>query len=150
MSGWPPGLDLPEPHVAGALLAILGILFLARVMGQLIVAVRAPAWLPPMQEWYSGVLPYRPLLASQAVILTIIGTLSLGLLLDIPVFAARRPEVGGLLLWLGWIYLLSMVVRYVLHMARHPEARWLGRVIPIVFHIVLAMCVLVVGSYLRG
>ncbi len=150
MIGWPPGLHLQDPRVAGAILAVLGVLFLGRVVGQVLVELRGPAWLPPMQEWYSGLLPYRPLLATQAAVLVAIATISIGLLLEVPVVAARRPESGALLLWLGWAYLLAMLARYVIRMARHPEARWFGRTIPIAFHIVLAACVLVVGSYLRG
>lgn len=150
MSGWPPGLAFSDPRLAGAILAVLGLLFLGRVVGQLLVVTRAPTWLPPMPEWYSGVLRYRPLLATQAVVVVVLGAASAALLLDLPVATARRPELGGVMLWLGWLYLLSMVVRYVVRMARHPDARWFGRTIPIVFHMVLASCVLVLGSYLRG
>lgn len=150
MSGWPPGLDLPEPGVAGALLAVLGVLFVGRVVGQLLVVTRGPSWLPPMTEWYSGALPYRPLLATQVAVVVILAATSAALLLELPVATIKRPDLGVALLWLGWLYLLSMVVRYVVRMARHPEARWFGRTIPIAFHVVLASCVLVLGSYLRG
>lgn len=150
MTGWPPGLELRDPRLAGAILAVLGLLFLGRIVGQLLVVTRAPSWLPPMQEWYSGALPYRALLATQACVVVAVAATSAALLLEVPVATTRRPDLGGALLWLGWLYLLSMVVRYVVRMARHPEARWFGRTIPIFFHMVLATCVLVVGSYLRG
>lgn len=150
MTGWPPGFELHDPRVAGLVLAVLMLLFLGRVAGQLLVAMRGPDWLPGMSEWYSGVLPYRPLLASQAVVVVLLGTITFGLLADIEVFTQRRPGPGAVLLWLGWAYLFSMIVRYVVRMARQPEARWFGRTIPIVFHIVLATWVLVLGSYLRG
>jgi hypothetical protein len=35
-------------------------------------------------------------------------------------------------------------------MARRPDQRWLGGTIPIVFHIVLASWLFVLGSYLRS
>jgi len=54
------------------------------------------------------------------------------------------------LIIVGWIDALTMVARYVIRMARHPEARWVGRTIPIVFHIVLAGWLFVLGSYLRS
>ena len=38
-----------------------------RVAGQVIVAVASPRWLPPMREWYSGLLPYQILLPVQIV-----------------------------------------------------------------------------------
>lgn len=150
MSGWPPGLELRDPRVAGAILVVLGMLFLGRVVGQLLVALREPSRLPPMAEWYSGLLPYRGLLATQALVVVVISTVSIELLLAVPGVVARRPELGTRLLLLGWAYLLAMIVRYVVRMARHPAARWFGRTIPIVFHIVLATWVLVLGSYLRG
>ena len=150
MTGWPPGVSLHDPRATGTVLAVLGLLFLGRVVGQLLVATRAPRWLPPMPEWYSGAVPYRPLLASQAVVLVVLGSITIGLLAEIPFFAERRPAVGSVLIWLGWAYLLAMVARYVVRMARHPEARWFGRTIPIAFHIVLATWVIVLASYHRG
>lgn len=36
-----------------ALLWLLQAVFFGRVMGQIAVAISEPAWLPPMQEWYS-------------------------------------------------------------------------------------------------
>ena len=38
------------------------VLFMFRVLGQVYVALYAPRWLPPMGEWYSGLLPYYLLL----------------------------------------------------------------------------------------
>jgi len=150
VTGFPPGFELGDPRSTAIVLAVLATLFLARVVGQLIVATRAPGWLPPMSEWYSGALAYRPLLATQAVVLVALWSVALGLALGLPVLAERRPVVGTALLAIGWVYLVSMVVRYVVRMWRHPEARWLGRTIPIWFHMVLASWILVLGSYLRG
>ena len=44
------------------------ILFMFRVLGQVYVALYAPRWLPPLREWYSGLLPYYPLLPAQRLI----------------------------------------------------------------------------------
>ena len=103
-----------------------------------------------MREWQSGVLPYRWLLAIQLVALVMMAVVIAGLLAATPSFVARRPDVGAVAVMVGWIYALAMVVRYVVRMARHPEARWTGQTIPIAVHIVLAAWVLVLGSYLRG
>ena len=53
------------------ILALLALAFLGRVAGQAVVALVAPAWLPPMEEWYSGLIPYPVLLPIQGVILAV-------------------------------------------------------------------------------
>ena len=149
MNGFPPGISLPDPTVTAAILALLGGLFALRVVGQAIVVTWAPAWLPPKSEWYSGVLPYPQLLATQLVLLGLMGVVIAGLALGWPVIADPRPALGTLLLLIAWPYGLSMPVRYGVRMWRHPEARWTGRTIPIVFHVVLATWLFMLGSYLR-
>ncbi len=48
---------------------------------------------------------------------------------------------------LAGIYALSMVVRYGLTMALHPELRWFTGTIPIWFHLVLATFIFTLGHY---
>ena len=36
--------------------------FFVRVLSQVYVALYQPPWLPPMNEWYSGLIPYGVLL----------------------------------------------------------------------------------------
>ena len=55
--------------------------------------------------------------------------------------------VSGFLGVLAGIYALSMVVRYVLTMALHPELRWFTGTIPIWFHFVLAAFIFTLGRY---
>ncbi|MFL5678231.1 MAG: hypothetical protein ACJ77X_11400 [Chloroflexota bacterium] len=149
MSGFPPGIHLPDPMTAALLLGLLTGVFALRVAGQAIVARWSPAWLPPMSEWYSGVLPYPQLLATQVVMLVVMAVTVVGLALGWPIITDPRPALGTLLLAIAWPYGLSMPVRYGVRMWRHPEARWTGRTIPIVFHVVLAAWLFVLGSYLR-
>jgi len=40
-----------------------------------------------------------------------------------------------------------MVLRYILTMMLHPEMRWFGDIIPIIFHFVLAGFIFVLGHY---
>lgn len=150
MSGFPPGLELTDPSTAAALLLLLEGLFALRVGGQALVAVRAPAWLPPMSEWYSGLVPYRRLLTIQVGMLagmTLVAVLVAG---GLPGLVTARELIGAILVAIAWVYAGSMVVRYIVRMWRHPEARWTGRTIPIVFHVVLATWLFVLGSYLRA
>ena len=60
-----------SPAVFSPYLWVLTILLIGRVVGQLIVARWAPRWLPPMEQWQSGLLPYPALVAGQAVVLTL-------------------------------------------------------------------------------
>ena len=53
------------------LLGILSLTFAARILGQLLVAVFSVGFLPPMEAWYSGLIPYSALLPIQLVILAI-------------------------------------------------------------------------------
>jgi hypothetical protein len=149
MSGVPPGIWLPDAAVTAGILAVLTGAFAVRVAGQLIVARWAPDRLPPMSEWYSGLLPYPRLLGTQVIMLATMSAVVIGLAAGWPAIVHPRPAVGTLLLVVAWPYGLSMPIRYALRMWRHPEARWTGRTIPIVFHIVLALWLFVLGSYLR-
>ncbi len=149
MNGFPPGISLPDPATAAGILAFLAGCFALRVAGQFIVSRRAPDWLPPMLEWYSGLVVYSRLLAIQVVMLAAMAVVSLGLGLGWPAIVDAKPAFGTALLVIAWPYALSMPVRYAVRMWRHPEARWTGRTIPIVFHVVLATWLFVLGSYLR-
>lgn len=149
MSGFPPGISLPNPGTTAAILGFLAGCFALRVAGQFIVARLAPPWLPPMIEWYSGLVAYSRLLPIQLVILAGMAGVSLWLWLGWPAIVDPGPALGTALLVISWPYALSMPVRYAIRMWRHPEARWTGRSIPIVFHLVLAAWLFVLGSYLR-
>lgn len=129
-------------------LSICVILFALRVLGQVIVVLFAPRWLPAMEHWYSGLMPYRYLLPAQLILLAVM-----------ILIAADIYRMDGLFAAVGWqflaiplrilavLYFLAMVVRYVLTMAFRPERRWLKRTIPIWFHMVLATALWTFGSY---
>lgn len=133
------------------LLWVLLALFLCRVVGQLVVVLYAPSFLPPMQEWYSGLIPYRYLFPSQILIIVLFAKIALDIARGTGFWAQTKPTLGRWLRNLGIVYFLSMVVRYVLRMSWYPEERWFGGTIPIIFHWVLATYIIVLGCYhLRG
>lgn len=103
-----------------------------------------------MEQWYSGLIPYPRLLAIQLVALAAIAAIVAGLAVEAPPLLERRPELGSLLVALAYPYTAAMVVRYVVRMSRRPEQRWVGGTIPIVFHVVLAAFLFVLGGYLRS
>ena len=63
--------DDKRPNRYGVYLWLFTVLLFFRVIGQIVVVLFAPRWLPPMEQWQSGLLPYPVLLAGQAVVLTL-------------------------------------------------------------------------------
>ncbi len=126
---------------------ILIALFVFRVIGQLVVVLYAPTFLPPMKEWYSGLMPYQYLLPSQILIIIFFTKVTLDISRGSGYWAKPKRKLG---LWLrnfGIVYLAAMVVRYVLRMSLYPDERWFGGTIPIFFHWVLASYIILLGSY---
>ncbi len=129
------------------ILACLATAFLSRVVGQLLVAVLHVDFLPPMAEWYSGVIPYPILLPIQIVILIVQGVISRSIWLRTGYFAIRRPRAGRQLCRFSYLYAAAMLVRYAVTMYIYPERRWLSGTIPIFFHWVLAAYLFILGRY---
>ena len=99
---------------------VLLTLFILRVLGQLIVVLFAPSWLPPMEAWYSGLLPYPLLLPAQIAIIVLM------------IFMIRRPPSRRVAIFVNvfaTLYAVGMIVRYAI--LRTHE-------IPVFFHLVLA------------
>jgi hypothetical protein len=132
-----------------AALWVLLTLFAGRVFGQLAVVLNVAPFLPPMEEWQSGLLPYPALFAAQVVILAAFGVAAAQFTRGRGYFV----ESGGWLatpLWIaGWIYASAMVVRYAVWMTVRPDQRWTGDLIPVVFHVVLASFLIVVAHHHR-
>ena len=51
------------------ILMLLTLLFFVRVLGQALVAFFCVSWLPAMEQWYSGLIPYPTLFTIQLVML---------------------------------------------------------------------------------
>jgi hypothetical protein len=134
-----------DPQLAAGFLWVFSALFLLRVVGQLYVRLRRPAWLPPTEEW--NLTPYRLLLPAQIAILSLMAWLDVAFSLGEGVLVEPRPRLGEALLVFSYVYAGVMALRYVVRMTRMPSERWFGGTIPIVFHFVLASYVYVLGSY---
>lgn len=124
--------------------------FCLRVAGQMVVAFVGVSWLPPMEAWYSGLMPYPYLLPSQLLIIALYSKVCLDFTRGQGFFVRSRPVFGRDVLVFGYIYLAAMVLRYVIRMSLHPQARWLGGTIPIFFHWVLATFIIAFGRFHRG
>ena len=136
------------PHALA--LTTLTVLFALRVLGQILVAFWHVPFLPPMQDWMSGLMPYCLLLPCQIVLLGLMGTICVhawrgrGLFTRTTAGTVRKLQIAGT------IYLVAVIVRYAVTMALVPQMRWLGGCIPIVFHVVLATFVLTLARYHRN
>ena len=131
-------------------LAILAVAFFNRVLGQVLVVLFEPSFLPPMEAWYSGLVPYPVLLAGQLLILLTQCFISVQLWVGRGFVTSERPRVGAVLKWLSVIYFLAMAMRCVIVMTSNSQLRWQGHAIPIVFHCVLALYVYLLSRRLRG
>jgi hypothetical protein len=125
--------------VATLLWCLLG-LFAFRVLGQLLVAAGMAPFLPPMDDWQSGLLPYPLLVLSQMLILGLFGTVCVQFTRGRGYFVRFHTWLATPLWIVGWTYAAGMVGRYA----------WLRRdAIPVVFHLVLAGFLLAVAHHHR-
>ena len=125
----------------------LTMLFFLRVVGQALVAFFSVSWLPAMQQWFSGLIPYPVLLTIQIIMLVFMVKISMDIWLGTGRFATPRPFYPRFLVGFSAIYAGAMALRYVLTMIYWPEMRWLGGTIPIFFHFVLAAFLFTWGRY---
>ena len=119
-------------------LTIFLTLFVMRVFGQALVVFFDVGFLPAMEQWYSGLLPYPILLPIQVVMIIVMVKLIRDVRRGSGFFSITKRGIGVFLKWFSYVYFLSMAARYVYAMILHPELRWFGHTIPIWFHMVLA------------
>ena len=134
---------------AGWLLA-LTLLFIARVVGQVLVRYLNVGWLPAEPHWYSGLMPYPILLPVQLVMIVVMLKLVADVYRGNGWFSSGSRRAARIIRWLAILYFLSMVLRYVVTMALNPEWRWFGHTIPIWFHMVLAGFLFTYSRYLQA
>lgn len=146
-------LNAPAGRIATwefTLLWLLSGLFLARVIGQFLVATLHVTFLPPMPEWYSGLLSYPLLLPSQLLILGVMAKVNWDVTRRQGFFMTPRPRLGMALLVGSLLYVAVMVIRYFVSGQLHPERRfWPPGSIPIVFHFVLASYLYLLSRFAR-
>jgi hypothetical protein len=126
---------------------LLTFLFFLRVLGQFLVAFFDVSFLPPMEQWYSGLIPYPILLFTQILILIFQVKVCTDFSRRRGFFVISRKRMGHFLRWFSYLYFASMALRYVATMALFPERRRFGGTIPIVFHFVLAGFLFAFGHF---
>ena len=119
-------------------------LFCFRVLVQLLQLLFPVAYLPPFAAWHSESLPYSVLLLSQLLIVILMTFVCIR-------FSQGRVTpnrfLGGVLLVTGTIYLVVMLVRLFIGVFVLPDHHWFGQLLPAGFHLVLAIFMLLVGSF---
>jgi len=120
-------------------------LFAARVIGQLETALLAPAWLPDMDAWYSGLLPYPLLLPVQIAILMLMSVVAWNRRIRNGSFARSKPRTAGALRIFAGLYFGVMALRLAVNVIDNGADFWREGAIPVAFHWVLALFLLVAG-----
>ena len=111
-------------------------LFVLRVLGQVLVAIRPRNWLPPMQQW--NFIPYPVLLPIQILFIVVMVWIDMSFSSNTGMVTAKSTGFGNFLVTFSAVYASAMLIRYTIRMYRLPDQRWFGGTIPIVFHLVLA------------
>jgi hypothetical protein len=106
------------------------------VLGQALVVFLEVRFLPPMQAWYSGLMPYEYLLPAQLAIIGLMARVCVDFTRGRGFFFEPKRFFATAWLWFGYFYLAAMLAR-ALFLWDHA--------IPIVFHWVLAAFVITVG-----
>jgi hypothetical protein len=139
----------PTPSLHGPrgvlLLAVLTLLFAARVTAQLVQRVAPVDWLPAFGAFQGSGLAYPTLLGAQGVILVAM----IAIVVRLAAGAWTAPSrVRRTLTVVGWIYFGVMAARLAIG-ALLDAGAWFEAWIPAVFHLVLATFVLTWATCLR-
>lgn len=130
---------------AAALLWGCAALFAARVIGQLETVLLEPHWLPTMDAWYSGLLPYPLLLPIQIGILMLMAVVAWNPRVQGGRFAQDHPRAAAALRTFACIYFVVMAARLAANISMNGADFWSEGAIPVAFHWVLALFILVSG-----
>ena len=128
---------------AVALTSLL-LLFVFRIVAQFGPGIHPVDFLPPFDEWHSGILPYPVLLTGQALVLAVLLRIVVAHGTD-RCIAHRR--LGIVLLAGGGVYFAVMCFRLLAAMTFAAADSWLGATIPAFFHVVLACFALIHGYF---
>jgi hypothetical protein len=133
----------PRSCTVAVLLWSCTALFAARVIGQFEALSIAPDWLPAMDAWYSGLLPYYLLLPAQIILLMVMAVVAWNRRVRTARFAAAKPRVARALRMLALLYFLVMALRLAVDLVDNGTEFWRHGAIPVAFHWVLALFLLV-------
>jgi hypothetical protein len=135
---------LNRSRTYGWFMLLLAILFLARVLAQLVQFFFHLSFLPPFSAWQSGVLPYPMLIAAQVVIIiSMIKIIKQYLRSQI----VPNAKTAIIFIILGSIYFFFMVFRMIAGLTFASKDSWFHAPLPTFFHLVLATFILTIGFF---
>jgi hypothetical protein len=112
-------------------------------VGQLESLLVAPLWLPDMEAWYSGVVPYSLLLPVQIAVLMVMAVVASDPRIRSGDFARSHPHVARALRMFAGIYFMAMAGRLAVNVTMNGADFWREGAIPVASHWVLALFMLV-------
>jgi hypothetical protein len=98
-----------------------------------------------MDAWYSGLLPYPLLLPVQIAVLMAMAVVAWNRRVRNGCFARANPRAAGALRILAGLYFVVMAVRLGVNVIDNGTDFWREGAIPVAFHWVLALFLLVAG-----
>ena len=124
-------------------------LFLFRVASQLLqlIFVDTIDILPSFSMWHSASIPYSMLLFSQVIILYFMSSILLNFQKNN--FSNHSSKYIQILQYIGSFYLIFMLIRLFLSLTLMQEHPWFGATLPALFHIVLALFIVIYGLYYK-
>lgn len=138
--GWPEA----SKQRAIVLWACTGLFFL-RVIGQIEVLLVSPSWLPPMEDWYSGLLPYPILLPAQIVLLMVMAVISAYETQNLTRLRDHGARWRRVVRVFAVCYFGAMLLRLAIQLLRGADNVIAAGGIPVAFHCVLALFLLVLA-----
>ena len=108
--------------------ALLG-LFALHVVGQVIVMLWEPRWLPPPKQWFSGLVAYPYLLLFQILFLALMTAMILELHPGVGPFGSPSAGFSVFCVSFSVPYYGFMIYRWVFRVLRNPSRRWFNTLI---------------------
>ena len=121
----PPRRFIPTDYAPW--LWLFSFLLLLRVLGQLVVVVRAPRWLPRYGPVAVGLPPYPVLLLGQVLVLSVMFWICADFSRGQGMFVQPYPGRGNYVVSFSYLYFGGMVLRYVIWMWRRPGSTLVRR-----------------------
>lgn len=126
------------------LLWILFLLFVFRVIAQLLILFFPLPFIPQFAAWQSGVMPYWVLLVIQLCIVIVLFRVASKFSQGAVIPQRRLGYVWG---GAGITYFIIMFVRLILGLTLLNDSNWFSHHLPTFFHLVLATFMLVVAHF---
>ena len=140
---WVPNVWNLRQRAYAFMLLVPSILFLLRVIAQLVQLIWSIPWLPDFSVWHSGALPYELLLTAQIAILFAMAIFLTRLFLG---KVRYNPQLGHLIKRVAMIYFSLMLFRLIAGLTFLAHLHWFSSHLPAFFHLVLASFLFLVGQ----